>query len=220
MADERLVILDVETGGTDPRTHALIQCALIACDARWDPVEELEVKLQFAPEFATEEALAMNAYDEGVWRAKAIHPRAAVDEIGAFLRRHATLQLVSKRTGNPYRVAQLVAHNGAFDTDFLFHLFRDPWRQVGEDPPRSEERGVFLPAFPRALCTLQLVEWAVRLAGARPPENMKLGTLAAWLGIDPGDAHDALADARVAREIAQRVTARFAYTAPACEPAP
>jgi len=222
MSDERLCIIDVETGGVDAREHALTQIALIACDRHWNPLEELELKLHFAERFATDEALKLNGYDPAVWKEQALHPRAAVDEIAGFLRRHSTLQVISKRTGRPYYVAQLVAHNGGFDTEFLFTLFRDPWRQVGEEPPPNEERGVFCPAFPRALDTLQLAQWAVRIAGAKPPGNMKLGTLAAWLGIDPGNAHDALADARVAREIAQRITARFAYCAPerqAAEPA-
>lgn len=214
MADERLVVLDVETGGVDPKVHALTQIALIACDRDWHPLEELELKLHFDPRFASEEALKLNGFDPALWAVEAHHPRAACDEISGFLRRHSTLQLESKRNGRKYYVAQLVAHNGGFDTDFLFQLFRDPWRQVAGEPPPNEDRSVFCPAFPRALDTLQLAQWAIRIAGAKPPENMKLQTLAAWLGIDPGNAHDALADARVARAIAQRITARFAYSPP------
>lgn len=209
-AADSYVVLDTETGGTDPRRHPLIQVAMIACTRAWEPLEELDVRIRFSEELAEPEALKLNSYDPEVWAAKALHPRDAAQQIGDFLRRHAGLELVSQK-GNPYRVAQLVAHRADFDADFLFAFFRDPGWQVGEAPEEGTDPRVFCPAFFRPLCTLQLMQWALLVAGARPPENMKLGTLAKWLGIDPGEAHDALSDVRVALEIARRVTRRLRY---------
>lgn len=40
---------------------------------------------------------------------------------------------------------------------------------------------------------------------------MAADPLAKWLGIEPGEAHDALSDVRVALEIARRVTRRLRY---------
>lgn len=58
----------------------------------------------------------------------------------------------------------------------------------------------------RALDTCALSEWAHRIYGWPEPSDYKLGTVAAHLGIDPGDAHDALADCWTALRIARSLT--------------
>lgn len=95
-----------------------------------------------------------------------------------------------------YQVAQLVAHNAAYDAAFL-----DAWFT------RCER---FLPASPRVLCTMQRAIWLFhedkRLT---PPVDFKLQTLCEYFGVDHrvDDAHDAMADVRATVRIYRHVQA-------------
>lgn len=197
--DSRIVVLDLETGGLDWRSHPVTQIAAIACTDDFSPIEEYEAKLQFDRALATEDALAMNHFDAGVWARDAKHPGVVVGELASFFRRHATLEAMGSK--GLYTVAQLMGQNVSFDGDFLRRLYREPGWQVGEQRSR-----VFLPAYPRGLDTCQLAQWAVRVLGLAPPKDFKLGTLCALLEIEVGDAHDALIDARLTIEVARRLT--------------
>lgn len=206
MSGDRIVCVDLETGGTDRFEHAITQIAAIACRAdTFEPIEEFEAKLRFRPEFATEEALRLNHFDPALWAAEARDPFTVAEEFAEWLRSHSTLACVSKN-GRPYRAARLMGHNPSFDVDFLLRFYRCPSAQNGiADGP-----SVYFPGFPLALCTMQLAQWAVYVVGTKkPPANWKLATLASWLRIDSSGAHDALADCRIAVEIARRMTARL-----------
>lgn len=201
---DRIVVLDLETGGLDAGKHAVIQVAALACTGDFrEVIEAAEWKLKFLPEFAQEEALRLNSYNEDTWKKAAFHPAVAVAQIGEFFRRHATHECVSK-AGKPYTVARVAGHNAGFDMEFLRTLFAHPGGQMGVASARA-----FLPAFPRALDTCALSEWAHRIYGWPEPSDYKLGTVAAHLGIDPGDAHDALADCWTALRIARSLTERM-----------
>ena len=46
---ERLVFIDLETAGTDPKRHPIIQVAAVAVDSQGDALEAYEAKLRFDP---------------------------------------------------------------------------------------------------------------------------------------------------------------------------
>ena len=89
-------------------------------------------------------------------------------------------------------VAELAGHNVAsFDVPFLRRYF--------------ELCSLFYPASFIPLDTLQLARWWKEVHGIEI-ENLKLGTLASFFGIELGaDAHDALADVRANVEVARRM---------------
>jgi DNA polymerase III epsilon subunit-like protein len=189
----RTVYLDLETGGVRPE-HPIIQIAAVAIDnATWQEVDAIEMKLGFDPSQADPEALRLNHYDTAVWHAEAVIPSQARLQFARFLERHKTIQLISKRTGNPYRVAQLAGHNAAsFDGPRLQKFFRDA--------------GAFLPADPRVLDTLQRALWWFQERRLRPADY-RLNTLCAYFGIPirPEGAHEALADVRLTVELARHL---------------
>lgn len=207
----RIVFFDVETSGLDPKYHEIIQIAAVAVDAdNFDEIATFASKVKFDASLASEDALAVNSYDPGVWQREAVPTLQARGEFDNFLREHATVRMVSKRTGRPYKVAQLAGHNAAtFDMPFLRAWF---------DRRPSE----FLPAAFLVLDTLQLAMWAAQCplapiipAGAEfrrsVPTNFKLGTLCEYLGVDLGDdAHDAVNDVRATVAIAREYLHEFA----------
>ena len=93
--------------------------------------------------------------------------------------------MVSSRTGKPYHLAQLVAHNGDFDGPRLRNWFG-----------RQKQ---FLPASRRVFCTLQRAFWLFHEETTlTPPADYRLATLCEYFGVPFGndEQHDALADAR------------------------
>lgn len=189
---DRVVCFDCETGGVDPDRHPMISLAMVAADRDFLPIgEELYVRIQFDEAAAEPEALEVNNYDPELWKETALPRRQAVARAYQFLKRHAAVRMVSKRTGSPYKVARLVGHNAA---DFDFRFLRGAF----------EEAGQFLPAAFLVLDTLRLAQWAEHVgAFPRPPENLRLETLCKLLGIELEDAHDAMADTRATLELAR-----------------
>jgi DNA polymerase III epsilon subunit-like protein len=83
-----------------------------------------------------------------------------------------------------FRVAQLVSHNSQFDGPFLKAWF--------------ENLGLFLPASYRVFCTLQRAYWYFQENPlVASPDDFRLATLCEYFGVplNPGEAHEALADA-------------------------
>lgn len=188
-----LIFFDLETGGLE-MTHPIIQIAAIAVNPVFEEVDSIELKLRFDQEKADPEALKINHYDAGVWEREAIPPADAVRRLAKFIEPHKAIEMVSKRTGNPYKVACLAGHNAAtFDGPRLQRLFRD--------------HKAFLPADPRVLCTVQLAMWWALRHGVRP-KSFKLGDLCEHFGIPvaAGDTHDALADVRLTIALARKLT--------------
>jgi hypothetical protein len=148
-----------------------------------------ERKILFAEADADPEALTMNHYDAAVWAREAEAPRRVVVSFAAWLKSFCSVELVSKRTGKPYRVAKLAGFNLiTFDEPRLRALFAGefcPWSYQVRD---VLQRALFYfdehPELPA-------------------PENFKLGTLAAYFGLSVEGAHDALADARLTAELAR-----------------
>jgi DNA polymerase III epsilon subunit-like protein len=192
----KIVFFDVETSGLDPKAHDVIQIASIAVDESFEELANYHARVQFDAAKASPEALEVNHYTPEAW-ADAEPARVVVDEFAQFLSAHATVSQVSKRTGRPYKVAQLAGHNVAtFDVPFLREMFG----RVGQ----------FCPIRFIALDTLQLAAWWVHRFSVmrdRPaPENLKLETLADHFGIKrTGDAHDALSDVEVTVRLAHQL---------------
>ncbi len=192
----RTVFFDLETAGLLPH-HPDIQLAAITVDEAWAEIETFEAKIAFDVTAADPAALEMNHYTVEAW-ARAEAPIRVVSRFTDFLDRHKSLEMVSRRTGKPYKVARLVGHNAAsFDGPRLQALFNH-W-------------GRFLPADPRVRCTCQRALWWFDERPRRvPPENYQLATLCRHFGIPVMESHEALADVRLtialARALSQEVS--------------
>lgn len=181
------VFFDFETGGI-AEDKPNIQLAAVAVDELWNEIESFDAKIKFDESKADAEALKINRYDPEVWEREAKPLQMVLATFDGFLQRHRSIQMVSKRTGNPYSVARLAGHNAVtFDMPRLKRMY-------GER---------FLPAHPIVLDTLQLALWYFQ-GIVDQPENFQLVSLLRFFGIS-FPAHDALADVRacviLAREI-------------------
>jgi DNA polymerase III epsilon subunit-like protein len=191
----RLVFFDLETGGPDPKRHPIIQLAAIAVDESFEVLEAFEAKVSFDAKRANAYSLRKNHYHPGIWAREAQEPKTAAQGFAEFLRRYAAVETLSA-TGNPYRVAQLVAHNAAFDGPFLTAWF--------------DKLGIYLPARRLVLCTMQLAMWHFLGRGREAPPDYKLSTLCQHLGLPfhAASAHEALGDAaatvRLFQELARK----------------
>lgn len=179
-----LVVFDSETGGltlADPT----IQLAAVALGPDLTELEAFNVRIQFDESNVDPQALAMNHYDADLWKREAIPERNALDDFAMFLKRHASVEMISKAKGTPYYVARLAGYNAAdFDGPRLKNHF--------------QQHSLFLAAHPRVLCVLQRAQWWFQEhPEAKPPADMKLGTVCHHFGIPVGDAHDALVDCRL-----------------------
>lgn len=193
------IYFDLETGGVMP-THPNIQLAAVAVDEdTWHEISSIEMKIMFDERRADPDALAMNHYTAEAWKDAAV-PWEACKRFAAFLDRFKSLEMVSKRTGNPYTVAKLVGHNAAsFDGPRLFTMFR--------------ECDVFLPADPRVRCTCQRAMWYFDETGAVPPKDLKLATLCEYFGVPVVESHEALADVRLTVQLARAMREKFRVAA-------
>ena len=179
--NQKLIFIDLEVGGPNPKRHPIIQLAAIAVDDRLDVLEAFEAKVRFNPKCANAYSLRKNSYHPGLWAQAAREPKEVAKHFAQFLRRHASISTLSA-AGERYHVAQLVAHNAAFDGPFLMEWY--------------EQLGAYLPARRQLLCTLQLAMWRVAISGEQPPANFQLATLCAHFGVPfhAAKAHDALGD--------------------------
>jgi DNA polymerase III epsilon subunit-like protein len=189
-AATRLVFVDIETAGLQV-WRPIIQIAAIAVDGRFRELETFEEKIQFDERQAVKHSLRKRNYSRWRWHAEARRDRDVAVDFGAFLARHATVGAVSAR-GEPFVVAQLVAHNAAFDAPFLRAWF--------------ERMGLFFPGTYNVFCTLHRAMWLFHEEQSLAlPDDFKLGTLCKYFGVElrPDEAHDALADARATARLYQ-----------------
>jgi len=188
MIPERLVFIDLETTGLEP-WRPVMQVAAVAVARNLAELETFEAKVQFPKAWADPAALRKVHYATAVWRREAKPARQVAQDLAAFLTRHATVDMVSA-DGNPYRVAQVVAHNAAFDGAFLRRWF--------------DRLGLFFPGHYRMLCTVQRAVWLFQEdLSLTPPDDFKLGTLCQYFGVrlTEAEAHDALNDVRATAEL-------------------
>jgi len=191
----RLVLVDIEAAGNDPERHPIIQLAAIAVDERLEMLEAFEAKIKFDPRKAKAHSLRKNHYHPGVWAQQARDGNDVARQFAEFLRRHATVPALSGR-GEPYKIAQLAAHNAAFDAPFLTTWF--------------ERQRIFLPARRLVLCTMQLAMWQYAMSGDNVPANYQLATLCKHLGVPfhAAAAHDALGDVTATVRLFQAMVKR------------
>lgn len=187
-----VIFMDIESGGVKPE-HPDIQLAAVAI-RDWREVGQFEAKIRFDPADCDPKAFEINSYDPKVWEAEAIDEADVVKEFNSFLRRHASLEKISQ-AGNRYSIARLAGHSiKTFDAPRLQAMFK----RNGKD---------YVPAdVYRPLDTLQLCLWHF-VGRVDEPKDYKLATVAEALGVPVADAHDALADARVAARVAWRIIA-------------
>jgi DNA polymerase III epsilon subunit-like protein len=181
--DERLVFVDLETGGLET-WRPIIQVAAIAVTSSLREIDSFESKLRFESRFIDPKSLRKNNYSAERWSREAQSARAVATGFAEFLRRHATVDVSAAGRGG-YQVAQLVAHNAAFDGPFLQAWFG--------------RMGMFFPGHFRVLCTVQRAVWLFHEdKSLTPPRDFKLGTLCEYFGVPlrPEEAHDALVDVR------------------------
>ena len=181
---ERLTFFDIETAGRGI-VCPIIQIAAVAVDSRLRELETFEVKIRFDSGVGSRNSPPSNCFEPAVWKRLARQPDDAARLFADFLCRHATVDMISSRTGRAYRLAQLVAHNGDFDGPRLRSWFR--------------RQNQFLPASRRVFCTLQRAFWLFHEETTlTPPADYRLVTLCEYFGVPLGqdEQHDALADAR------------------------
>jgi DNA polymerase III epsilon subunit-like protein len=183
------VYFDLETGGVEPR-HPTIQLAAVAIAEDGSEADAFMARLQFNEADCDAEALKMNHYDPAAW-ANAIAPDRAVERFAVWLEPFRSVTLTSKRTGRDYTVAKLAGYNAlTFDAPRLRQLFGTrftPWSHQIRD------------VLQRALF------WFDEHPEAPRPENYRLATVAAYFGLATDGAHDALADARMAAALYDRL---------------
>jgi DNA polymerase III epsilon subunit-like protein len=114
---ERLVFVDIETAGLQV-WRPIIQIAAIAVDSQLRELEAFEEKIQFDESQAVKCTLRKRHYNRRRWQTESRRDKDVAVDFGAFLTRHATVEALSAK-GKPFAVAQLVAHNAAFDAPFL-----------------------------------------------------------------------------------------------------
>jgi DNA polymerase III epsilon subunit-like protein len=179
---QKTIYFDIETAGLDPKRHPIIQIAAIAVDGVGDPVEAFEAKVRFDERRANKNSLRKNHYHPGTWAKEAQEPLDVARAFAEFLRRHATVPMTSAK-GERYRIAQLAAHNSAFDGPFLQSWF--------------EQLSIYLPARRQVICTMQRAIWYFTENPAMvPPKDFKLATLCEYFDVPfhAAAAHEALAD--------------------------
>ena len=188
--EQRLIFFDLETGGIDPKRHPIIQLAAIAVDEHLEVLEAFEAKILFNARQAKAHSLRKNHYHPGVWANDAREAKSVAQDFSEFLRRHASVPALSAQ-GKPYKVAQLVAHNAAFDGPFLTAWY--------------DKLKLYLPARRLVLCTMQLAMWHFVSGEESAPANYQLATLCEHFDVPfhAASAHDALGDASATVQLFQ-----------------
>lgn len=187
-----IVYFDLETGGLNPERHPIIQIGAVVMNDRGGELDCFQEKIQFSEHDCDPEALLMNHYSREVWEKTALPPLRARNKFSAFLKAHASVSYVSKRTGRPFEVAQLAAYNANFDIAYLRKFFADS----------------FMPAAMIPLDVMQFAAWYFKTSPAKI-ENLKLATVAKFFDINLDGAHDALADARATAKVAGHLQSAF-----------
>lgn len=189
------MFVDIEPAGLQS-WRPIMQIAAVAVTRTGVELETFERKIRFDERQATKRALRKRLYRRERWEREGRSAHNVAHDFGAFLSRHATLTVSrsDRRYARPLVVAQMVAHNAAFDGPFLREWF--------------ERHRMFLPADFRVFCTLQRAMWLFQeYPSLIAPEDFKLGTLCRYFGV-PWNyeyAHDALYDVRATVQLYRRM---------------
>jgi len=108
----KIVFIDTETGGLDPRVHSLLSVGLV----EWEDAvikKTKEIHINDGELNVTDAALAINKIDLNSHQIEAISPAEAIEEILQFI----------EWSGNQQEKITLAGHNVGFDIRFTRHLF-------------------------------------------------------------------------------------------------
>lgn len=211
-----ICFIDIETGGLKHYPHKAADgreipmnpitqiCGRAVDSESLDPVgRPFDCLIKFKPENCEPEALNLQGYSADRWK-DAIMPANACQFFGDWLKDNATLDKVSAR-GKAYKTAQLAGYNiQSFDLPFLSAWFK-----------------ALNQFFPGDWKTIDVYHTAIqhfRLGARHPePDNFKLATVCAALGVIPGD-HSAIKDCEatvaLARVLFGRAPAKAALPNP------
>ena len=173
---QKIIMIDTETGGTDPNTHALIEVAMIMVIDN-NPVDTIDVFMQPVPgKIIEDEALEVN----GLTR----------EQIGGFQTCHEgyleIIRFLDMHISKWDKLDKAISggHNVSFDLDFLKPFFTD----MG-----NKYLGSYLNW--KVLDTRQLATLLeMMVPDAFNFKNHKLATLCEFFEVDLTNAHNALAD--------------------------
>jgi DNA polymerase III subunit epsilon len=173
-----LLVVDTETGGTDPGTHSILSLAgVVFTDGAI--TEQFEILIVESVLSVTSNALQVNRIDLREHSARGVSPHRAVGELKEFLIDHFAAEL---RSGEKVTLA---GHNINFDIGFMRRLFRLADASFEE-----------LFSY-RVLDTVSVLRY-LALAGLVPPHCVAADAAFAHFGITvpEGERHTALGDAK------------------------
>ncbi len=186
----KTIYFDLETGGVN--SEPTIQVAAVAINDDWTEAGAFQQKIKFDESACDPEALKLNRYKREDW-ADAVAPDIAARRLSVFAKDYSCVEMISKRTGEPYYVARLAGYNAlTFDLPRLKALYGTAF-------------------FPFSYHVRDVFQRAMFYFDEHPqlakPKDLKLSTLCEYFEIDvDGAAHEALADVRMTIALYRRLT--------------
>lgn len=180
MKDQNLAFIDVETTGTNPDKHEIIELALILCKQvqregkgpKLDIISKHNWKIKMQrPDMAEDEALRINHYNEVDWMF-AVDRRAAMEEFAKLS-----------------QGAAFVSHNLTFDYAFVMKAF--------------EETAVENKMYFGKLDTISIAY--ARLYDIERVDKFSLRSLCELFKVENSKAHSALADTEALVEVYKKM---------------
>jgi DNA polymerase-3 subunit epsilon len=178
MRKHNLAFIDVETTGTDPEKHEIIELGVVLVKQLGEDGTNFEVMgeidLKIKPEHietAEPQALKVNGYDEGQW----IFASTLKEAMSAF----------AEKT----RDAIFVAHNLTFDNAFIEQAFKKT----------GVENQMFYPKIDTISVAYAKLHKNLKV------EKFRLQKLCEYFGVENSKAHTALSDARALFEVYKKL---------------
>jgi DNA polymerase III epsilon subunit-like protein len=183
------IFFDLETGGVEDH-NPNIQLAAIVISDDFVEIDAFEQKISFDPDLCSPEALTINHYDPRAWE-KSISSIETAQRFAKWAKPYSTVEMISKRTGQPYFVGRLAGYNAlTFDLPRLRSMFG-----TGFFPFSYHVRDV----LQRAMW------WFDENPVVEKPKSLKLADVCAFFDIEVNGAHDALVDVRLTAALARRL---------------
>lgn len=109
----RLMFIDTETGGLDPRKHSLLSVGVVVWDDSFGELFAEEYYIRYENYCVTKTAARINHFDETKQKEISMDPNHVVEK----------LIDIKKRFFEQYESIPLAGHNISFDVQFLRQLF-------------------------------------------------------------------------------------------------